>query len=53
MKRFATLLILGFILCSNVANAEVPLDESNSWAFAAPHDDFTDAALDLRLLNEC
>jgi len=53
MKRFTTLLILGFTLSCNVAKAETPLDESNSWAFAAPHDEFTDAAvLDLRFLNE-
>ena len=33
--------------------AEEPLDESNSWAFSAPHDPFSDdALLDLRFLNE-
>jgi hypothetical protein len=38
---------------SDQQTVETALDESNSWAFAAPRDRFTDEALvDLRFLNE-
>jgi hypothetical protein len=41
------------IVSPRIAHAETPLDESNSWAFAATRDLFTDEAeLDLRYLNE-
>lgn len=47
------LLLVGLIFVLPTARGENRLDESNSWAFAAPSDSFTDAAeLDLRYLNE-
>ncbi len=47
---FSMLLAMWFV---SDASAEVPLDESNSWAFQLPPDRFTDdAILDLRSLNE-